>query len=207
VKQAVGIVSIDEGMQIDRRDEPINADSPRLGSLQSSPNRTNETELQSRKHPAERDSISPPINSSSAFPRYRISEMALKSMTKSPETLKNRFAASTTTLRIPEPASAKPVIFRRLAGIRIDRSDEQSRNANSPTVKMCESDSKVTFDSPVHCQKQEEEIVSTDEGIEIERRDRQSSNADLPKAETRHPGSKLNFERERQVLKQQSGIM
>jgi hypothetical protein len=111
VKHISGIVSTDEGIQIDSIDVQLqNADCPKLETRQSESNLTDETEWQFLKQPAEMATIELPIVTSGQFPKYRIRQLSLELTRKSPKTRKKGFSASTVMLRIPEFAMAKPVI-------------------------------------------------------------------------------------------------
>jgi hypothetical protein len=64
------MVSIDEGIQIDRTDEQYeNADLPRIEILQSNANVTESRQAHWLKHPAETVSISSQIETSLASPQ------------------------------------------------------------------------------------------------------------------------------------------
>jgi hypothetical protein len=65
------IVSIDEGIQIERSEHSANADSPRVETLLSDANVTDKTEMQPWKHPAEIERILVAIVTFGSFPKYR----------------------------------------------------------------------------------------------------------------------------------------
>jgi cell division protein FtsX len=69
------------------------------------------------------------------------------------------------------------------AGIEIDVSNEQPKNALSPTIESFESVSNVTFDSSSQVAKQHLAMVVTDEGMQIDTSDEQSENADSPRVD------------------------
>jgi hypothetical protein len=70
-----------------------------------------------------------------------------KSTTKPPETRKKRLPASTLIRRIQEPARAKQLSWRRLAGRQIDSSDRHSEKAKSSILEMAQPASKVNVES------------------------------------------------------------
>jgi hypothetical protein len=111
LKQDSEIVSIDEGIQIDRSDKQFsNREVGRFEILQTGSKITDKTESQSAKRPDDMNSIPLPIVTSASFPKYRTTRCSSKSTRKSPENRKNRFSASTVILLIPELAIAKPEI-------------------------------------------------------------------------------------------------
>jgi hypothetical protein len=201
LKQDLKIVSIDEGMQIDvdwSDEQPSNADRPRIETLQFVANLTDRTESQWLKHPIEMTSISLRIVTSLPFPRYRTRQVLRKSLRKSPQTPKNRFIGSMTTFLIPERASDKPVTWRSLAGMQIDWSAEQLANASaktySPRLESWQPGPKIKCERRLQSQKQDEQILLTDEGIQIDWRDAQPSNADCPRSDIWEPGSNVKLD-------------
>jgi hypothetical protein len=89
-------------------------------------------------------------------------------MRKEPETRKNRFSGSTTTLPIPESASDKPVTRRKPGGRQIGLSAVHSTNAKSPRTEMREPASNVKLERFVQCLKHPSAISSIDEGMQID---------------------------------------
>jgi hypothetical protein len=108
------------------------------------------------------------ISTSPPDPKYRIRVVSAKSTKNESETLKNRFPGSTQMLLIPEPATASPVISRRLAGIQSQRSDEQPPNAWLAKLRIAEPGSNVKTERAAHPLKQDSEMVLIDAGREID---------------------------------------
>jgi hypothetical protein len=94
--------------------------------------------------------------------------MRSESTTQEAEEAKNRFPGSTVTFLIPDPAMAKPVISRRLAGRQIDSSAEHPEKASAPILASLEPDSNVRSERFAQSLKQDWEMVSTDAGTQID---------------------------------------
>jgi hypothetical protein len=123
-------------------------------------------ESSSPKQPVAIDSISRPIFTSAATPKYRTTQGPSIQTRKSPDTRKNGFSGSTATVRIPHSANVRPLTSRSAAGKQIDSSDQQPETAPSPKIESFEPDSNASVERPAHSLKQLPETVSTDEGIQ-----------------------------------------
>jgi hypothetical protein len=121
------------------------------------------------------------MTTSDSSPKYRIRQVSPKSTRNSSQTLKNSFAGSTVTLRIPDDAIVKPVTSRTPAGIESDRR-EQPVNARSPSIETRQSGANLTLARLQQSLKQDAEIDSIDEGRQIDSSE-QWQNADSPRFE------------------------
>jgi hypothetical protein len=78
------------------------------------------------------------------------------------------------------------------AGMRMDRSDEQSANARIERIESVGSDSKVKCDKASQPWKQSAGIATIDAGIQIDRSDEQRENAEDPTIDIAESRSNVN---------------
>jgi hypothetical protein len=90
-------------------------------------------------------------------------------------------------------------------GRRIDVSDEQEANADSPRIERLLGLSNVTIERDKHKPKQDSEMVRTDEGRQIDLSE-QSENANPAKTEMQLPASNARPFRLRHLAKQFDSI-
>jgi hypothetical protein len=104
------------------------------------------------------------MTTSVAVPKYVITDVQSKFITKWPRTRKCGFPSSTTISDIPEPMIAPLSIHPTDAGIKSDFRNEQPPKDPSPIQVSFDPDSNITEESGQR-EKQPEHIISTSRGI------------------------------------------
>jgi hypothetical protein len=207
-KQELGIVSIDEGIQIDSSDEhPKNVDSPRIRTREPVSKVTITIVPQKQKHPHSIRSVRFEISTVSLQPKYRIADTSSKLIRQSRKTFRNALSRSSTILSVAPVASEKRFNRSSRGGRQINFSDQQRQNADSPITESLLPFSNVTLERLLQFAKHPFEIASIDEGIQIEFSNEQRRNADLPRIKTRLPLSKVTVERLEHWIKHESPII
>jgi hypothetical protein len=150
-KAEPSIFSTDGGINSDCNDEQSeNAHIPISVRFDPHSNVKDEREVQLLKQLRHRISIALGSVAVGPDPKYRITDIPLKSIRKLPETRRCVFPSSRAIAAIPEPEKAEPSIVSRDRGKQIALNEEHSENAIPEISLRFESDSNVNDESDSH---------------------------------------------------------
>jgi hypothetical protein len=141
----------DQRIWIDESDEQSkNAHDSTRESFEPGSNVTLDKTAFSEQHPQHNSSISHPITIEAALPKYLIIDVPSKFIRKSSLILKCEFPSSTQIAVRFVKAKACGTISDTVAGMQIDESDEQKKNASDSICKSLEPRSNTTLKSALH---------------------------------------------------------